>query len=375
MLKSFFSPLSLLFSKSDEQSSSLAMTAKEYDTLQQLFSETKSKKDSAPITITGKDVDIVKSIRAASAESNRNNVTRTEAYWQFFVRNPEIHWAFLAHLVSRNGGYQMTDLKGDLTGDLLSPSKKQTFFHFFERANALIFHDAFPQLLLYEKSKQQQKNLFHLLPAFSVSHFMSSIWNYYWEYRNDTLLALSLIINEQHYIEQRLISSNYAKNVLDTWQYALQNIFGFTQVVLPYYEQEKICLSGTTVQYFESVSRRIEIGRKLYSLLFGSGAIKKGAVKFAQQHPHTASRSDYAPSFFTFKKERIRKIYSPPLHLAWEDVRHTFLNRSDWFFHHNLSKTWFTIPYVTKSDITDDHFNGLRSLLVIKDHLFPLLPF
>ncbi|UOK59912.1 DUF2515 domain-containing protein [Bacillus sp. OVS6] len=28
------------------------------------------------------------------------------------MRNPEIRWAFLASMVSRNAGYCMTDLKG-----------------------------------------------------------------------------------------------------------------------------------------------------------------------------------------------------------------------------------------------------------------------
>ncbi|HWO98244.1 MAG TPA: DUF2515 family protein [Bacillus sp. (in: firmicutes)] len=174
-------------------------------------------------------MDIVKFIRAATAQSNRNNVTRTQAYLDFFIRNPEIHGAFLAHLVSRNGGYNMTDLKGDLAGDLLSSSKSKPFFIFLNAP----------------------------MPAFSVSSFMSIMRDHYLYYKNDSLLAFSLIINEQHYIEKRVISSAYSKNVLDTWQFTLQNLTGFTQVILPYYEQGRIRLSGTTVQYFNSVSKRI----------------------------------------------------------------------------------------------------------------------
>lgn len=374
MLKSLLSPLQSLLPKPKEQAEKWIITSKEYDVLQRIFAEKKLSPPSFPIAITGNDVDIVKLIRAVTAQSNMNNMTRTQAYWDFFIRNPEIHWAFLAHLVSRNGGYNMTDLKGDLVGDLLSPSKKQAFFLFLERANALIFHDAFPQLLLYEKSKQDQQNYFHLLPAFSVSSFMSIMWNYYWHYKNDSLLTFSLIINEQHYIEKRVISSSYSKNVLDTWQFTLQNLVGFTQVVLPYYEQGRIRLSGTTVQYFDSISKRIEIGKTLYGLLFGPVNIREGALQFAKRHPHTSSRSDYAPSFFTSKKERARKIYSPSLHIAWNHVDHTFSDRSDWFLDKNLCKSWFAVPSPGKMDMTEDYFKGLQSLLLLKDSLSAFLP-
>lgn len=85
-----------------------------------------------------------KSIRTETAVLNRNNITRTQAYLAFYNRNPEIHWAFLAHMVSRNGGYHMTDLKSSNMTHLLDRAERQKFFLFLERANSAIFADAFP---------------------------------------------------------------------------------------------------------------------------------------------------------------------------------------------------------------------------------------
>lgn len=47
------------------------------------------------------------------------------AYYDYYLRYPEIHWAFLGHMVSRNGGWNMTDLKGDLLSRLLSEKEHQ----------------------------------------------------------------------------------------------------------------------------------------------------------------------------------------------------------------------------------------------------------
>ena len=111
---------------------------------------------------------------------NKNNVTRTKAYLDFYKRHPEIHWAFLGHMVSRNGGWNMTDLKGGFLSRLLTKKEANAFFNFLERGNWLIFQDAYPQFLVYEESKRSGKNLFYLLPHLHVSTFMETIWNHFW---------------------------------------------------------------------------------------------------------------------------------------------------------------------------------------------------
>ena len=62
--------------------------------------------------LTSWDLKLLKKIKDETILFNKNNVTRTKAYLDFYIRHPEIHWVFLAHMVSRNAGWNMTDLKG-----------------------------------------------------------------------------------------------------------------------------------------------------------------------------------------------------------------------------------------------------------------------
>ncbi len=115
------------------------------------------------------DQQLLQMIRLKTKQLNVNNVTRTKAYLDFYIFRPEIHWAFLGHMVSRNGGWNMTDLKGEFLSRLMNEQSKQDFFSFLERGNWLIFQDAYPQFLLYEESLFQSRNLFYLLPYLNVS--------------------------------------------------------------------------------------------------------------------------------------------------------------------------------------------------------------
>ncbi|MDP4162202.1 MAG: DUF2515 family protein, partial [Bacillota bacterium] len=64
-------------------------------------------------TLTSDEHKLVNQIKEKTKKFNRNNLTRTKAYLDFYNNHPEIHWSFLAHMVSRNGGWNMTDLKGE----------------------------------------------------------------------------------------------------------------------------------------------------------------------------------------------------------------------------------------------------------------------
>ncbi|CKI34338.1 Protein of uncharacterised function (DUF2515) [Streptococcus pneumoniae] len=103
---------------------------------------------------------IINKIKIQTEQLNKNNVTRTRAYYQFYIQYPEIHWALLGHMVSRNGGWNMTDLKGDLYTRILSEKDQFIFFSFLERGNWLIFQDVYPQFLLYEQSVKRSQKLF-----------------------------------------------------------------------------------------------------------------------------------------------------------------------------------------------------------------------
>lgn len=113
--------------------------------------------------------------------ANMDNISRTQSYQDYYVRNSEIRWAFLASMVSRNAGWNMTDLKGRYYATVLPQTVKKHLFLTYEEANWIIFLDAFPQLLLYEESKRRQMPLFHLLQYFNVSIFMEKEWIYFWE--------------------------------------------------------------------------------------------------------------------------------------------------------------------------------------------------
>ena len=80
---------------------------------------------------------IINNIKIQTEQLNKNNVTRTRAYYQFYIQYPEIHWALLGHMVSRNGGWNMTDLKGDLYTKILSEKDQITFFSFWKEGIGL----------------------------------------------------------------------------------------------------------------------------------------------------------------------------------------------------------------------------------------------
>ena len=281
-------------------------------------------------------------IRRQTQEANRNNVTRTAAYLEVYKRTPELHWALLAHLVSRNGGWNMTDLQGDLIGRTMEPGERERFFYFLERANDLIFGDAYPQLLLYEASREAGRPLFHLLPCFGVTRFMDVIWAKFWQRRDSELLTLALVVNEQNFIEERVLRHPDYASVMESFEFTAQTLLNLTQVVFPFYRggKGKLQLAGTTVKTFRSLTERIDTGRRLYAILFGRPEVLQGALRWAEETPHTGSRADYWPHVYAKErsgeagetpyqprldgcqlKKGVSHVYSPALGDAWPDVR------------------------------------------------------
>lgn len=305
---------------------------------------------------------LVERIRLETAQGNRNNVTRTEAYRNLYFRTPELHWALLAHLVSRNGGWNMTDLQGEWLPRLLTEEQRRSVFLFLERANALIFQDAYPQLLLYQWSRSLGRGLFHLLPAFGVSRFMEPVWRLFWKEGDSALLTTALIVNEQHYIEGRVVRNEFfEKRVLHTLFFGLQSRLQLNGVFFPYgrgnEESSDACkgadselqLAGLILESFRDVEERIEFGKRLYAMLFGVPRVFDGARCFAAVVKHSGSRSDYAPQLFEEVRQgapqriyeekllggRLKpgaaRIYSPALLSAWKDRPVEPAEPGDWF--------------------------------------------
>jgi hypothetical protein len=319
--------------------------------LSQLKKQLKQKKQ-VPPALTKSDEKLVKEIVDETSLLNKNNVTRTKAYLDFYRRSPEIHWSFLAHMVSRNGGWNMTDLKGSLHSRLMDRSEREAFFSFLERSNWLIFQDAYPQLLLYEVSVKRKKPFFHLLTALHVSHFMKCVWDFFWQERDSYMLTMALIVNEQNYLESRVVQNPGYQSVFSTVEFKMQDLLSMNHILFPYVKGGKVKLAGATVHQFERLHDRILIGKRLYGILFGDSL--KMAEKWAVSTPHTGSRKDYWPQLFNsvdegrpglpLKPRLISckltpgspRIYSPKLEFSWKDRTHEKAEPGDWYKESNV---------------------------------------
>ncbi|QPC46523.1 DUF2515 family protein [Mangrovibacillus cuniculi] len=289
---------------------------------------------SSPIILFPETRELVKNIQKKTETNNRNNVTRTAAYLSFFHANPEVHWAFLAHMVSRNGGYQMTDLKGDILPSVLSSKEIDLTFSLLETANAWIFKDAYPQLLMWEFCKKKKEDLFPLLSLFSVSKFMIEKWQqaFQQEIFPSMFMTCSLIINEQKMLQTRLLdqSSSYV-DLFHSLKYRFQEKMGWTDIVFPKKTFWKNSLYGISIDSFLDDRSRIQTGFSLYKLLFQSNDKVASYLSFATNQPHTASRQDYWPFHFSSNRQKNNRIFSPSLKHAWEDRSIRPMPTQDWY--------------------------------------------
>ncbi len=261
---------------------------------------------------------------------NRDNVTRTSRYLSFYRKHPEIHWAFLAHMVSRNAGYYMTDLRGSLLSSLLPRRIQEEFFSFLETCNAAIFEDAYPQLMLYEEWKEKGSFHWGLLSKFHVSSFMRPFWQAFFKSGDSNLLTTALIINEQMLIENRIVSQWMEQKELTRWLFSLQDSLGFTSILFPYGEGPSFSLAGDTIHGFDDVHARIEAGKKLYRILFHPH-IHQSSLRYALLQRHTASRQDYWPRLYSNTPTSNRALYSPRLVDVWPDADRLPYPSRDWY--------------------------------------------
>ncbi|WP_081810931.1 DUF2515 domain-containing protein [Bacillus sp. UNC438CL73TsuS30] len=307
---------------------------------------------------------LLKQIRLKTQEYNLNNVTRTRAYFEFYQYHPEIHWAFLGHMVSRNGGFNMSDLKGEFLTRLLSKKERNSFFSFLERGNWLIFQDAYPQFLLYRESLYISKPLFYLFPYLNISTFMETIWNHFWQNHDTYILTMALIVNEQSYLEKRVVQNpQFKKEVFNKLEFKLQDLLSFNQILFPYGKKNMV---GQTLHQFGSVNERILLGKRLYAVLYQDRDIFEGVVEWAKSHPHTGSRKDYWPDVFNHINEGVpgaayqlrlkscrlrpgaRKIFSPNLESAWKNRTHPEAEKGDWFL------DWRVVDYLKEDNESYD---------------------
>ncbi|WP_171682592.1 DUF2515 family protein [Paenibacillus planticolens] len=341
-----------------------------------------------PFPIASDEKSLLEHIRTRTRQENRNNVTRTMAYWACYQANPELHWALLAHMVSRCGGWNMTDLRGDLLPHLIDADQAEHLFAFLERANGLIFQDAYPQLLLYGESKKRKKNLFHLLPHLNISMWMVPVWDEFWTNQDSAALTIALIVNEQNYIEQRIVQKeHFQQTVLHKTFFKSQGWLQLNLVGFPYWSLStqrdfpQPRLAGLILENFADLTERIEFGKSLYALLFGVPEVLQGVLRFADAAQHTGSRSDYWPHLFTpiqkaspdypyqerldgcFLKKGSLPLYSPALAAAWPDRPLMPVEPGDWFQEASKPLTHMRpIAVPQPYDVTQSMYAGLNKI-------------
>ena len=196
---------------------------------------------------------------------------------------------------------------------------------------------------------------------------METIWNHFWKNGDRYILAIALVINEQSYLEKRVIQNLVFKNsVLNTIEFKLQDFLSLNHILFPVYEdieqRHKVVFIGQTLHHFSSLHERILLGIRLYSLLFHHKERLKKIINWAKYQPHTGSRKDYWPHIFRdirvsvpgfLYKRRIKNcelrqgaspIYSPRLMYAWKDIKHKQAEIGDWF------DDWKIIHYLNKQN-------------------------
>ncbi|MBW3113279.1 DUF2515 domain-containing protein [Bacillus sp. MCCB 382] len=293
---------------------------------------------------------------------NKDNITRTNAYQTFFHLHPEVKWSFLASMVSRNAGWNMTDLKGDTFPKILCDDTCNLLFRTYERANWSIFQDAFPQLLLYHYSTIYKKKMFHLSEDFHVSKFMEEEWNRFWEEGDEKRLVQSLIINEQHLIQGPVIEQDpYKGKVFSTALFFMEDHLHFSSVLFPTLQGE---LYGASVHGFRKVENRIKLGNLLFEILFHPD-YHRDFLEFAERVEHTGSRADYE----TFC-QYVHGTDTPNLQQAYNVISHDWKERDDWSMNTEIKDDWYNHQSLPSDIILTDWFvnkqRQLRNLAAVK---------
>jgi hypothetical protein len=287
---------------------------------------------------------LIQDIIEQTEKGNIDNISRTVFYKKFYRRNPEVRWALLASMVSRNAGWNMTDLETEVYRQLLNDKLRRILFLTYERANWLIFSDAYPQLLLYEASKKFRQPLFHLCHNFGVSTFMVKEWEWFWEEKDVDRLVTSQIINEQSIIQGPVINHPfYKKKVFYSLSFQLQEWFHFSTVLFPSLDGK---LYGLSVHGFRELKNRIFLGRKLYMLLFQTN-VSNQIHQFSDRVIHTGSRNDYEE----YRKDKIRQ--TAKLRDIFPIIKHHRRKLDDWYrVDENYEKYYDEISLPKKIELT-----------------------
>jgi hypothetical protein len=308
---------------------------------------------------------LITKISLLTKKWNQDNISRTKAYENFFMIHPEIKWAFLAGMVSRNAGWNMCDLEGKWFPRLISRNFRHVLFFTYERANWLIFHDAFPQLMLYHYSRKYKVSLFHLLRHFFVSEFSEKEWVLFWHFRDKTRLLYALIINEQNVIDRPVIRHEfYNPFVFHSLLFGFQDWMHFSTVLFPMCTGD---IYGFSVSDFRNVDSRIELGKKLSVLLFQPELFPE-FYSFARLTEPTGSRHDYE-QYFPYYKQRD----TPFLRMTYPTISHSIQKSYQWDRKKAIKNKWFNTPMLPSKILLNDWYKKkqkqLHFIIGVKDFI------
>ncbi|AIM15408.1 MULTISPECIES: DUF2515 family protein [Neobacillus] len=309
--------------------------------------------------LTIQEQNLIRQIRFETDKRNMDNISRTNAYFSYFKNNRDILWAFLASMVSRNGGWNMCDLEGSIFCELLAPEYRKQLFLVFERANWLIFHDVYPQLLIYQYSTEMKRPMFHLLPYFHVSSFIQKEWYKYWKEKDRFRLTTALIINEQNVIQTPVIDHPLLKKrVFQSLMFQFQDWLHFSCVLFPTMGGE---VYGASVNGFRSLSKRINLGKRLANILFHPRLFPH-FFEFAEKTSHTGSRNDYE-QYFKVKTG----IKTPILRMTYPIIEHHQNISNDWSKKRRVPSKWMKYPVKHRHPIhlTDWYIEKSNQLMLL----------
>lgn len=244
-------------------------------------------------------MDRVRAMQRELEERNADNVSRTESYLELYAwtraRPPDLPWVLMAHLVSRNAGYLMTDLARRLerTKDRELARAMETLFLLLERANWLIFHDAWHHVCAHLLGESRA-----LRPP-RTPLFVCDAWERYESRaaREGTVtpaleraLVLDLVHNEQHFIEHRAVHHAALTDGL-TLLRVIERFGGDRGIVLPWPDRARA--PRIRVGDFASIDRRIATGARIFDEALADRARRDAMYEWATQHPHTGARAAY----------------------------------------------------------------------------------
>lgn len=230
-------------------------------------------------------------IRTFAAEldaRNRDNITRTASYLELYAYTrthpPELPWLLMAHVVSRNAGYSMSDLARRLAAPNVDPvlaPPMRMLFALLERGNFLIFHDAWHHVCAFLAGDANA-----LAPP-RTPVFMCEAWQRFAAGASDErALVLDLVHNEQHLIERRAVHHPDLLPGLRLLE--LIEASGRERAMIFPCSTAEIKVGG-----FAQLDRRIATGARIFDEVIADRTRRDAIFAWCAAHPHTGSREIY----------------------------------------------------------------------------------